>query len=86
MAAHDMPTKVFDRLPFPEGGGLSLSTLFKRVFPNAELWWFKRQHDQTTFEELCALSDRELGDIGIARVDIASIAWQSADIAAANRL
>lgn len=86
MAAQSMPTSIFDRLSTQEGLGVPLTQKLKRSVLRFGRWWLHHQDYRATLNELSALSDRELDDIGIVRVDIPLIARQSANIAAARRL
>ena len=42
MAAHSMPAKAFDRLPFQDGKASPLISLFTRVMRHFERWSHKR--------------------------------------------
>jgi uncharacterized protein YjiS (DUF1127 family) len=48
--------------------------LFSRFIQLLRAWWRYNE----SVRELARLSDRELADIGVARSEIASVAWRNA--------
>ncbi|TNF20964.1 MAG: DUF1127 domain-containing protein [Rhodobacteraceae bacterium] len=58
--------------------GFSLSAIFTRLADAWKTAGAQRAVFNRTYNELQALSDRELADIGIARVEIADISRQEA--------
>lgn len=50
----------------------------RRLYERGTEWWQERRTYNQTLNELSALSDRDLADIGIARADISAIARETA--------
>jgi uncharacterized protein YjiS (DUF1127 family) len=49
----------------------------RRLYAKGAEWWQEHRAYNQTINELSALSDRDLSDIGISRADIPSIARQT---------
>ena len=59
--------------------GFNLAEKFAAFSANWKLNRARRAVFNTTFNELNALSDRELNDIGLGRSDIRQVAWEHAE-------
>ncbi len=59
--------------------GFNLAEKFNAFTANWKLNRARRAVYAATFNELNALSDRELVDIGLGRAEIGSIAWEHAE-------
>ena len=57
---------------------VSLTTRLGEVFANFRDAWRAYGVYRQTFNELSALSDRELADLGVARSEIARVAFEAA--------
>ncbi|MEX0304732.1 MAG: DUF1127 domain-containing protein [Leisingera sp.] len=54
--------------------GFSLTARIRSAFEGVIVSWMKAREFQRTYNELDALTDHELSDIGVRRSDIADIA------------
>ena len=83
MSAYDLKTHpAFSGYDLPEK--TAFLDRFRNLGTQLTMWSRERRAYNEAFDELQALSDRDLADIGIARSDIPAIARETAKASLAN--